>query len=68
MQLYWVVLAKSLFFFFLQIYNEMIRDLLNPSAGILDLREDAKGGVQVAGLSEVTARSTDEVSLEGDPE
>lgn len=46
----------------------MIRDLLNPSAGILDLREDAKGGVQVAGLSEVTARSTDEVSLDGDPE
>lgn len=69
MQVYWVVLAKSLFFFyFLQIYNEMIRDLLNPSAGILDLREDAKGGVQVAGLSEVTARSTDEVSLEDDPE
>ena len=32
------------------------------SMGILDLREDAKGGVQVAGLSEVTARSTDEVS------
>lgn len=52
----------------MQIYNEMIRDLLNPSAGILDLREDAKGGVQVAGLSEVTARSTDEVSLEDDPE
>lgn len=67
MQVYWVVLAKSLFFFFLQIYNEMIRDLLNPSAGILDLREDAKGGVQVAGLSEVTARSTDEVSLDDDP-
>ena len=39
----------------------MIRDLLNPSAGILDLREDAKGGVQVAGLSEVTTRSTNEV-------
>ncbi|XP_062605010.1 kinesin-like protein KIF19 [Saccostrea cucullata] len=46
---------------YLEIYNEMIRDLLNPSAGILDLREDAKGGVQVAGLSEVMARSTDEV-------
>ena len=40
----------------------MIRDLLNPSAGILDLREDSKGGIQVAGLSEVKARSTDEVS------
>ncbi|XP_071106113.1 kinesin-like protein KIF19 [Haliotis cracherodii] len=46
---------------YLEIYNEMIRDLLNPSSGILDLREDSRGQVQVAGLSEVTARSTDEV-------
>lgn len=41
----------------------MIRDLLQPSSGILDLREDAKGGVQVAGLSEVMARSTVEVDI-----
>lgn len=40
----------------------MIRDLLNPSSGILDLREDSKGGIQVAGLTELKARSTDEVS------
>ncbi|XP_053393592.1 kinesin-like protein KIF19 [Mercenaria mercenaria] len=46
---------------YLEIYNEMIRDLLNPSSGILDLREDSKGGIQVAGLTEVKARSTDEV-------
>lgn len=46
---------------YLEIYNEMIRDLLNPTSGILDLREDAKGGVQVAGLSEITTRSTNEV-------
>ena len=46
---------------FFQIYNEMIRDLLNPSSGILDLREDSRGNVQVAGLSEVTAESTEEV-------
>ena len=45
----------------LQIYNEMIRDLLNPDVGYLDLREDSKG-VQVSGLSEVSARSTGEVS------
>jgi kinesin family protein 18/19 len=38
----------------------MIRDLLNPSTGILDLREDAKG-VNVTGLSEVEARTTSEV-------
>ncbi|KAL3877693.1 hypothetical protein ACJMK2_035359 [Sinanodonta woodiana] len=46
---------------YLEIYNEMIRDLLNPGSGILDLREDSKGGVQVAGLVELKARSTEEV-------
>ena len=45
----------------MQIYNEMIRDLLNPGSGFLDLREDQKG-VQVAGLSERSAASTDQVS------
>lgn len=45
---------------YLEIYNEMIRDLLNPTSGVLDLREDARG-VQVSGLSEINARSTDEV-------
>ncbi|KXJ07474.1 Kinesin-like protein KIF19 [Exaiptasia diaphana] len=45
---------------YLEIYNEMIRDLLNPASGILDLREDAKG-VNVAGLSEVEAKTTREV-------
>jgi len=39
----------------------MIRDLLNPGSGYLDLREDQKG-VQVAGLSEHSAASTDQVS------
>ncbi|ESP03922.1 hypothetical protein LOTGIDRAFT_110046, partial [Lottia gigantea] len=46
---------------YLEIYNEMIRDLLSPASGILDLRENSKGDVTVAGLSEVSARSTDEV-------
>jgi len=45
---------------YLEIYNEMIRDLLNPSSGYLDLREDSKG-VVVAGLSEMTASTTKEV-------
>lgn len=45
---------------YLEIYNEMIRDLLNTGSGYLDLREDAKG-VQVAGLSEHSAKSTAEV-------
>lgn len=45
-----------------QIYNELIRDLLNPGSGFLDLREDQKG-VQVAGLSEHSASNTEEVSF-----
>lgn len=44
-----------------QIYNEMIRDLLNPSSGILELREDSSGAVVVAGLLEVETTSTPEV-------
>lgn len=54
-------LAYKVTMSYLEIYNEMIRDLLNPSLGFLELREDAKGNVQVAGISEVTARSTNEV-------
>ncbi|XP_045115573.1 kinesin-like protein KIF19 isoform X2 [Portunus trituberculatus] len=46
---------------YLEIYNENIRDLLQPS-GTLDLREDAKTGViQVAGLSEREISTTKEV-------
>lgn len=45
-----------------QIYNEMIRDLLNPSSGFLELREDSKG-VVVAGISEVQAKKTSEVNI-----
>ncbi|XP_077130881.1 kinesin-like protein KIF19 isoform X1 [Ranitomeya variabilis] len=37
---------------YLEIYNELIRDLLNPSSGFLELREDAKGNVQIAGITE----------------
>lgn len=45
-----------------QIYNEMIRDLLSPSLGCLQLREDASGTVRVAGITEVSAVSAEEVS------
>ncbi|XP_042875431.1 kinesin-like protein KIF19 isoform X2 [Penaeus japonicus] len=46
---------------YLEIYNENIRDLLQPS-GTLELREDAKTGViQVAGLKEVSTLNTKEV-------
>jgi kinesin family protein 18/19 len=48
---------------YLEIYNENIRDLLNPSSGFLELREDSRGrNIQVARLSEISTTSTEEVS------
>uniref|UniRef100_UPI003AAF4B18 kinesin-like protein KIF19 n=1 Tax=Centroberyx gerrardi TaxID=166262 RepID=UPI003AAF4B18 len=46
---------------YLEIYNEMIRDLLNPSSGFLDLREDSKGVIQVAGITEVSTINAREI-------
>jgi len=48
---------------YLEIYNENIRDLLNPSSGFLELREDTSRNrnIQVTGLSEVVVVSIDEV-------
>lgn len=41
---------------YIEIYNENIRDLLNPSAGPLELRDEGGSGAPVvAGLSEVRA-------------
>lgn len=40
---------------YLEIYNEVIRDLLNPSGPDLDLLEDDKGNIRVPGLSSVRA-------------
>ncbi|KAH8283926.1 hypothetical protein KR054_005422 [Drosophila jambulina] len=46
---------------YLEIYNELIRDLLNPG-GPLELREDHRGQrITVAGLSEITTASRKEV-------
>lgn len=45
----------------MEIYNELIRDLLNPG-GPLELREDNRGQrITVAGLCEITAVSREEV-------
>ncbi|KAM7143614.1 kinesin-like protein KIF19 isoform 3-T4 [Molossus nigricans] len=46
---------------YLEIYNEVIRDLLNPSSGLLDLREDARGGIQIAGVTEVCTSNAQEI-------
>ncbi|KAK5986984.1 Kinesin motor domain-containing protein [Trichostrongylus colubriformis] len=40
---------------YLEIYNEVIRDLLSPSGAMLDLMEDDKGNIRVPGLSTVRA-------------
>ncbi|XP_055254902.1 kinesin-like protein KIF19 [Moschus berezovskii] len=44
-----------------KIYNEMIRDLLNPALGYLELREDSKGVIQVAGITEVSTINAKEI-------
>ncbi|CAI2382462.1 unnamed protein product [Moneuplotes crassus] len=46
---------------FIEIYNEMIFDLLLQNEKPLELREDATKGIHVAGISEVRAESTTEV-------
>jgi kinesin family protein 18/19 len=46
---------------FLEIYNEMIKDLIVVSDDVLDLREDKDKGITVAGLSEVEVESPEDV-------
>jgi hypothetical protein len=46
---------------FLQLYNEVISDLLQPSRSNLSIREDKKRGVFVENLSETVVRSPAEV-------
>ncbi|KAM6379218.1 LOW QUALITY PROTEIN: kinesin-like protein KIF19 [Pluvialis apricaria] len=46
---------------YLEIYNEVIRDLLNPSSGFLDLREDSRGSIQTAGITEVSTTNAQEI-------
>ncbi|EFB24034.1 hypothetical protein PANDA_020527, partial [Ailuropoda melanoleuca] len=47
---------------YLEIYNEVIRDLLNPSSGFLDLREDSRGSIQIAGITEVSTSNAQEIT------
>ena len=46
---------------YLEIYNELIRDLISASNEFLDVREDSVKGVIVAGLSEIHVLSPEEV-------
>ncbi|XP_015215780.1 kinesin-like protein KIF19 isoform X3 [Lepisosteus oculatus] len=51
----------SVYMSYLEIYNEMIRDLLNPATGYLDLREDAKGEIQITGITEFSTSNAKEI-------
>lgn len=46
---------------FLEIYNEKIRDLLNPSDAKLDIRQNEEGVPHVPGLESVPLQSLDDV-------
>lgn len=46
---------------YMEIYNEVIHDLLNPTGESLNVREDPKKGVYVHGLLSKTVMSTDQI-------
>lgn len=46
---------------YVEIYNEMIRDLLLPSPSYLELRDDPEKGIVMSGVTEFRAESTDQV-------
>lgn len=48
---------------FLEIYNEQITDLLEPSSSNLQMREDSKKGVYVENLTEIVVRSVQDLVL-----
>jgi len=39
----------------MEIYNEVLRDLIHPSKEVMDLRKDPHRNIVVAGLSEITS-------------
>ncbi|NXW15713.1 KIF19 protein, partial [Circaetus pectoralis] len=47
---------------YLEIYNEVIRDLLNPSSGFLDVREDPRGSIHIVGITEVSTTNAQEIT------
>ncbi|CAB3400388.1 unnamed protein product [Caenorhabditis bovis] len=48
---------------YMEIYNEIIRDLLNPNGADLDLLEDENGNIRVPGLSSVRAPNLSRVMI-----
>jgi kinesin family protein 18/19 len=46
---------------YIEVYNELIKDLLNGQSENLELREDAVKGICVAGVMEIMTTSTEEI-------
>ncbi|KAG8098355.1 hypothetical protein GUJ93_ZPchr0013g36226 [Zizania palustris] len=46
---------------YLEVYNEVIYDLLEKSSGHLELREDPEHGIMVAGLRSIKVHSADKI-------
>lgn len=46
---------------YVEVYNEVIRDLLTSEDAPLDIREDPDRGVTINGVLELTATSQDEI-------
>ena len=46
---------------YLEIYNEIVRDLINPTSAFLDIREDQEKGIMIAGLTELNVVNPSEV-------
>ncbi|KAM9598863.1 LOW QUALITY PROTEIN: kinesin-like protein KIF19 [Morphnus guianensis] len=47
---------------YVEIYNEVICDLLNPSLGFLDVREDPRGSIHILGITEVSTTNAQEIT------
>ncbi len=46
---------------YIEVYNELIKDLLSEGNESLDLREDAVKGICVAGVTEIMTTNTEEI-------
>ena len=46
---------------YIEVYNEVIKDLLNNKNENLELREDGMKGISVAGVLEIMTTNTEEI-------
>jgi kinesin family protein 18/19 len=46
---------------YLEIYNEVLKDLLNPTSGVLDIREDPGKGILISDLFEARVSNAEEM-------